>query len=670
MSRTLATMAILRENWSDDRDPLANFGPFVADALQHWPAEEPVDPDGIRACVFERWSLDLPRGVVETLLKRARRQGLVEYREEARGSFVVRGVVAGLEDLESCRAAALREMTELVRALREHAARHGVVWDEAQAEEALLAYLDEFGTDFATQRRRGGPMPEVDATEAVALVHSFVRRAVDDDSVALDHLEHAVKGSMLANVLYFDDLGTLPAGVGRLIVYLDTPIVLRALGLALPQTVDGSRELLRLLRGASVPVRVFVHTIDEVRGVLDGVERELTRSRNPKAKHMSRPGREVLDHAIASGMSASDLVMLNRNAEREVRALGIQIEEALPRDKHIRVEELEAALQEAVRYAKPSARNRDVRSLLAIDRLRRRRTYRRLDDCPAVFVTSNPRLARGSRAFFQPARPDDDDGHIVPHCLYEPELVAQLWIRSPGKQPDLPRRQLIADSVSVLNLPTPFWNRWVAGVERLKERGEISDADVAELIHSLSARAALAEITLGLEERFDDEATLHEVIVSVGPQSHANGDDGEAAPDATATAQQLDGEDTAAALRRLAEEVDVLRRRWDRLKRVAKCASCAVAAVAFLGCAAVPLLVAGVPSLLAILLVAVSLIAATVSIVLVFVPVTRVLPVTAIVFSLLAGDVAVAATIVHARDSSSATSAHVGAQHADSRRAP
>lgn len=492
-------MAIIKENWNADRDYLSNFEPFVFDALRRLPPGDPIETSAVVEAVGSDFGVRMPQGVVETLLKRATRAGIVSKGAGQRQRFIVPEELDKTADLMQARGDAARDVNALLDALRAHAQHAGVTLTEDQAEDALLRFLDESGTQFATGRKRGRAVADgVKLHQAVALVYSFARHAVERDPEGLRLLEQAVKGSMLSNVLYFENLGSFSSRLDDIAVYIDTPIVLRLLGVSTPQQIEASQELLRMLKGAMVPVNLFTHTVTEVESVLESTARNLRRSRSKAASstmHLSSTSREVIEHFIESGKGTADVESVLAELEHRLKLLGVRIAERPDPLVALTVDEgkLDEALQTAVGYKNDLAKQRDIQSIAAIHLLRRGSAVRQLGGCKALFVTTNNALVRGSQRFFK------DEGHNggTSHLMSESEFVTQLWIRSPEKSPDLPRKTLIADAYAALNPPGRLWDKYVAEIEKLEAAGVVDEDQVARLVFSTSARGALLDLSLG-----------------------------------------------------------------------------------------------------------------------------------------------------------------------------
>jgi len=319
-------------------------------------------------------------------------------------------------------------------------------------------------------------------------------------------LETVVKGSMLANVLFFPELSKVTQRFERVEVYFDTPFLLRALGLAGPSMQAPHRELLDLLYELDGELRCFEHTVEEIQGVLDAAARAL------RDRHRLRRARgEVIDHFINQDYRASDVELIIARLERSLRALRVQVKPRPPYTEALGVDEekFESILQEEVRYFRKEALLHDLDSLTAIHRLRRGQFPYQIESCKAIFVTTNLSLARASGRFF---REEYGDGDIrAPHCILDHLFITIVWLKKPVRAPDLPRKEIVADCYAALNPSDHLWRLYLEEAQRLQNRGDISEEDYDLLRFSTEARTLLMKTTYGARDAFT-EGTIPEVL--------------------------------------------------------------------------------------------------------------------------------------------------------------
>ncbi len=244
--RAISALAVIKVNWDDDKDYIANFVPIVAHCLRSGDRDEISMPE-TQELIEATFGLRIPQGPLRTLLSRMAREGLVERRHRV---YVRMPDALAQIDLGSTRADVLRQHAHLVDLLVAFAARQGREWSEEQAETALLGYVEVLAEPILGAVVDGDPvvdLPKVDQDGSV-LTSQFVLDLAKKEPQAFDYLVTIVKGTMLANVLFLP--AEFAGGRTRLCdiaVFLDTPIVLCGLGYAEEPYRVPAEELLQLL---------------------------------------------------------------------------------------------------------------------------------------------------------------------------------------------------------------------------------------------------------------------------------------------------------------------------------------------------------------------------------------------------------------------------------------
>lgn len=450
-SRLLTTMAVVTANADQGRDYIANFEPFATDCLKRWPSGKPIEPDALARAICNDWDVpSMPINVAKILIKRAKRRG-----EAIAGPDGV--PYPNFEQLMTAPSVAEKSqeaiawITALEDAVVAYAAEaHGLTWTRDDASRALERLTEDYGAELALARRGGLAEMPARATETVAVVYGFARRVFDSDPASFDALVTMVQGTILMNTIYFDDIGSLSNKFPSLTVYLDSPILLRALGLAPEPVRVAAEEMLGMLRGFGVPLRVFPHTIDEMSGILERVAQNLRRGKQRMLTQGGAGGRnrEVIDALVKKGWTSGEIDAMQADLGNHLSAMGVEIEDTPPHVEKDHIDEgrFTEILDKEVAYPTKPPLEKDLKSPAAVDRLRGKGRPRELGRAGAIFVTDNASVARASALFFKEA----DRKAPVPHCMLDTALTAQLWVRSAHRRPDLPRKLLIASSYAAL----------------------------------------------------------------------------------------------------------------------------------------------------------------------------------------------------------------------------
>jgi hypothetical protein len=494
----LVTVAILKVDFDTNRDFLAHFVPLV----EHVLVQEGLDAFAVEqaaACLEDAFGLNIPTGVVGTLLKRLVQQGKL-----AKGHGVYTRTQVGLGDgFESKLQEARRRQKHAVDTLIDFVSRKfGKQWDEARALSVLVSYLGRFSIECLRSLEMGSALPEFPSVEGsdLFMVNAFVIEAQQRDQVSFENISMFVKGYMLSNALLCPDVGAIGRKFDRVVFYLDTPLVLRLLGLEGETRQKAVTEVIRLVRSLGGGFAVFSHTGQEVERVIQWAERHLDtpNARSHVVQEMRRAGKTQSDLAIVRNRMdkwyVSQQIRVERTPDHEIR---FHIDEALLQD----------AILDEMNYGNDRAIDYDVDSIRSVYSLRRGREPARVEDAVAVLVTSNDTLARVAREFGRKERSSREVSSVITDF----GLANYAWLKSPSGAPHLPLIEMNAVAYAAMEPPPHLWQKYLQELDRLGATGEFTADDLAVLRYSGRAQRELMDLTQGNEDDLS-EVTIKTIL--------------------------------------------------------------------------------------------------------------------------------------------------------------
>jgi hypothetical protein len=478
------------------------FVPFVVEAVRV-SSDSVVSVPGLHRELRERFGLSLPQHVVQQLLKRARRSG---YLGLSHNIYHVKRDKVSRFEFPSVRDQALLRYRELATALRTFCeVRHGVVWSEDEAESALQGFVQTRQLSILNALSDRPEPTEESTDQTVYLVGAFLQSLLETNARELEFLETVLQGVMLCTAVYFPNIANSTSDFEDTRVYCDTTFLLYALGYAGEAIQGPCIELLSLLNEAGAELACFEHTVEEMSGVLQDCAYQLAGTVGPIMREPS-----FVQHCLRSRKTALDMEMATAQLPDEIKGLGISISPLPPYDDHRHLID-EAGLTDYVKtrmaYGNLRALQRDVDSLSAIVRLRKGKESRNVEDCHALFLTSNAPLARAAAGFL--ATKGQSRG--VPVCLTDQSLTSLVWLKRPSSAPDLPRKWLIADCFAAVNPDHRLLTRYQQEIAKCQQSGAISNEQYHLLRYSASAPSVLMESSLGKEEAIT-QATIPQLV--------------------------------------------------------------------------------------------------------------------------------------------------------------
>lgn len=504
MSKTAITsLAILKVNWDTYKKSYTeNFTPLVAECIRL--SDQPfVSLSEIQGRMLAEFGLRIPSNSLKVILSHVQRQG---YVRREHGTYVPMPSKLQTLRVQPVRQQILSSHDATITNLREFCrTRYSVNWTSEEAEDALLLYLKDHDLDILLAAAEGTPIPAVrrKISNARFLVSAFAIHVQREEPDAFSYLEDVVKGHLLANALVFPDVSAVARKFRRTKVFLDTRVILNALGYrGIPFRATG-KDLLDLLYELGADIRCFRHTYDETVGILYAVSKAL--STKSLAELYEAVGRTFYEQ----GASESDVMLAIATLERDLKRLHVEIEDKPSYEHKYQLDEaeLDRMLERNVRYTNQPAKVRDVDSLSSIYKFRKGRDYTLLEDCRAFFVTTNFDLVKTSKTFFNAYQSVTS----APIAITERNLANILWLKKPIAVPELPRKQIIADSYAALEPPGKLWRKFLAETKKLQARGDITAEDYYVFRTATETRSLLMEATLGQEEALV-EGTAQEIL--------------------------------------------------------------------------------------------------------------------------------------------------------------
>ena len=332
------------------------------------------------------------------------------------------------------------------------------------------------------------------------VISKFVKHISQKDLPLFDRFMVIVKGQMLANALLCPDLDSQRQAFKKVKFYLDTPFVIRLFGLEGLEKESAAFETIELVQGLGGKFGIFEHTYQEVYNVIRGAAGYID--------HPDGKGGIVIESRRA-GKTRSDLVLIAESLDGKLLSYSILKAKTPPYEFHLQIDEaaFEGILQDEVHYYNEKTKLFDINSVRSIYVLRHGSAPVRIEDAKAVLVTSNASFAHAAYEYGK----EFEETREVSSVITDFSLANIAWLKRPLKAPELPQKEVIAYAYAAMNPHEELWAKYLAEIEKLAKRKDISESDHAVLRYSLRAREELMELTLGDEEALN-AATVSAIL--------------------------------------------------------------------------------------------------------------------------------------------------------------
>ena len=489
-STTLVSLAILKVDLDEGvRDYMGYFEYFFINLLQkHRP--DPIVVADIAALFTAEYGLKVPEKGAQLVLRRLARRGHLKRQDNR--YHIVGDLPAA--DFEKKKVLAERQIHDVYEKLKTYAkTNYRVDWNDTDVERAILGFLSRFAVECIKAFVYSTALPEsptINSREQF-IVSKFIRHLYDLRDSTFENVIVLIKGQMYANALICPDLESIEKTFKRVTFYIDTPVVLGALGMQAKADADATRELLDLLVRLKGTLAVFEHIVGEIDSVLEFAELNLDRT--------DATGR-VIKHLRDRGIRRGDIALYRGNLEEHLKNAGFAIRRTPKYNEEYQINEadLEKTLRDELSYRSTRGAEHDTNSVRSIFALRQDSVPRRLEDCNAVLVTDNAKFAQIA---FQHGK-EQNSAKEVSTVITDYSLANIAWLKAPLGAPDLPEKEVIAACYVALEPGKPLWDKYIAEIESLQEQGDITADDHAVLRVSGIATNELMELTLGDERAF------------------------------------------------------------------------------------------------------------------------------------------------------------------------
>ncbi len=497
-SSTLTSLAMLKANVDQGKDYLDYLRPFILQILvDHNP--ELVTDAVVRGHLRTQFGLEIPERAVQVVLKRLSRKHPLQ--KEA-GVYRITGQLPD-PGIAAEKARADRHIKAVIAELMEFSKTSAMpITTSDDAMTAICAFLSRFNIRCLRAYLRGTTIPNIegDHDAQIVLVSEFVLYLQKTDPERFDSFLVVVQGHMLANALLCPDLQYAPKTYKKVTFYLDTPLIVRRLGLEGDAKKAATESLIGLLHNLGATVAIFSHSRDELERVLKGA-----------ADHVeARDGfGAIVMEARRRGTTKSDILVLMGQFDEKLEEAKIDVIDTPRHIKNFQIDEraFAAVLEDEVSYFNPRAKEYDINSVRSIYVLRARMSPSTVEKSKALLVSSNTGFAR---AAFQYGR-DHEESREVSSVITDFSLANMAWLKAPMGAPSLPMTEILAFAYAALQPSKELLCKYLEEIDKLEKQGTITERDHQLLRSSTLAQEELMRLTLGEEEALTEQ-TISETL--------------------------------------------------------------------------------------------------------------------------------------------------------------
>jgi hypothetical protein len=498
----ICSLAILKVNWDEEKkDYIENFVPLVAECIRI-SKEDVISISELQKEMLSLFGKDIPQNVVKSIVIRLKNRGYINQINRVYSPNRERLETLNFNHIQS---KVITSYEKFVNGLIDYCKeQHQLEWSFEEAEKHLIAFLRNEGINIISKKYLGSSFFETKkfTTKSGYILGEYVQYIKSNDAENCIFLDTIAKGNMLANAVYFSDYKINKKNFKNTIIYFDTPFLIFALGYAGDERRNPCTELLNLCYRSGADLGCFRHTVSEIRGILSACASKLRNG------CFSDGYGETVEYFIQKKLTGSDIEIFSQRIEEDLLSLRIKVIDSPSFELNYSIDEnkFEEELKKNINYRNQQALQRDINSISSIVQLRKGNEYDHLENCKALFITTNVALAYTVINFFRTDYPNS-----FPFCLSDYEFTTLIWLKDPQKAPDLPLKRIIADSYASMQPSEKLWEKYIQEIDRIEQLGVFNPDDIFLLRYSLEAKSALMFKTYGDEDSVSN-VTVAEIL--------------------------------------------------------------------------------------------------------------------------------------------------------------
>lgn len=519
MYKTIASLALLKTNWDTlKKDFIENFVPFVVTLINRYQYKS-IDTYTICRDFKNEYGLTIPYHPMMTILDRTRKNGYI-VREN--GQFIPVMEKIESDDFSVVVGEQERKYNNIIdRFIRFCRENYETEVSEEDAENTLIAFIKEHDLDilFASKNKET-LLPDVRSNASlIFLINTYVKHAHESEPEIFSFMVDISIGHIISSTLLYPDFDKFQGRLSGACFYLDIGFLFGVIGINGDDRKDTYYELIKLLTTHQAKLLVFKHTYDEFLGILETSLNWLESQYYDPLK-----ASRALRYFKENEYSSTDVERFILGIDKKLSDINFHIIESPDptTDKNYQIDEerLQEIIVQVYKNRDPYFDEEekdftlylDVKSIAAINRLRRSNLPRSLEGSPHVFVTTNSSLAFANK-LFETERVEGTYFYI-PSVLTDIFVGTLIWIRSPMNISEISEKRLLANCYAALQPSEGLLKKLIGAAEKLLEEGEITQEEITLIKESRVARNLLQEETLGDPNRFTDQ-TITDILAEI-----------------------------------------------------------------------------------------------------------------------------------------------------------
>ena len=506
-TRTLASIAALKVMMEKEKgDFIEAFIPMIGDLIKR-KSITTIDTTMICNEFKEEYGITIPYHAMHSILTRCKVRGILIQTDSIQ-------TVSKPETWQKLTPLNIEtEVKNIEQICQDFSAysvsNFGEVYTEAQAAEILFGYLNSFDVELLIASSDGNELPAIKVKNRDKyIVSQFIAYLRINDTASFDLIIRIAMGNVFACMICYKNQDAFIGKLRNVIIYLDTPYILKMTGVEGIQKEEAFVDLVKLMQEHGATVSVFQHTMDETQKILeDCICLVGNKSYDP------RFASKAIKYFVDNRYSQDDVRLFISKASSKLKELGIDDDVYIDPSKYAEYQIDEPKLFDIIaksyhasnyvyeNWKKRIVIERDVNSISNIYRVWEGKYPANIQKSKALFLTTNGALVRSAEKYEKDVLKNEPKVYT---CYNDVFIGTMLWLQSPSRVEEIKKKSLTAYCLAQLK-PTPeIIDKFVTQINRLKGYGKLTDEEYYYLRTNTSVFDYIAKVTCNDESLFYD----------------------------------------------------------------------------------------------------------------------------------------------------------------------
>lgn len=472
MNNIVITYSLIKSIYEKSKDYLDIFVPFL---LNSFPGDQQeCTKEFLTRNLEQKFGLKVPEHTLKTIITRAARRNYVVQNQKKcflteNGSNFRNNLLAEQNELK-------RQVNALIEDIRIFINdKYFVSLNFNEISDIINSFTGKYQIpliNLFNPQTIGEVIPQLDFTKEEVYLLEYIKLAQKQKPDMYDVLKKIFYGAIISTVLYRENIADINEKFSKLQIFLDTNFMFSVLDLHYPYICAPAKELFNLLKKYKFQLKVFDFTINEMSRVLKGYLKEGNKY-FPNVKVDS-----IYSNLRNKGWTSEDCIHFISNIEKKIYDLGIQIEYT-----NIDLDSFKINDQRYERISQykpdqnPLGQRHDICAIEKIREIRRKRPQRKIENCIALFLTSDLKLTN-----FDFIEMGHREYSSVSEVISDRLLTTLLWLKNPEFKKPFPLEKTLWIQNELL-ISREIWNRFFENIDKLRKEGNISEEDISALIY-------------------------------------------------------------------------------------------------------------------------------------------------------------------------------------------